>query len=198
MPAALVRHSRRKMRSKVESEQRERFAKIGDYVMEWLGHLGIARSDADKQTDAGRSTGFDVAYLIAEDRAVSGIEPEIGDGLQQHSRLGFAPRVIATVFTDAILRVIRAMIDPGDCGALRFEAIAHPSRQVRIGAFVEIAAADAGLVRHDNDRPPQLVGPETSQIENPGNELELLRPMNVATVHIDDAITTRKSALLGI
>src|SRR5205823_5694547 len=54
------------------------------------------------------------------------------------------------------LRVIRAMIDPGDCGALRFEAIAHPSRQVRIGAFVEIAAADAGLSRHDNDRPPQL------------------------------------------
>ena len=106
MPAALVRHSRRKMRSKVESEQRERFAKIGDYVMEWLGHLGIARSDADKQTDAGRSAGFDVAYLIAEDRAVSGIEPEIGDGLRQHSRLGFAPRVIATVFTDAWATII--------------------------------------------------------------------------------------------
>ena len=89
------------------------------------------------------------------------------------------------------------MIDPGDCGALRFEAIAHPSRQVRIGAFVEIAAADAGLSRHDNDRPPQLVGPETSQIENSGNELELLRPMNVATVHIDDAITVQKKRAVG-
>jgi hypothetical protein len=32
--------------------------------------------------------------------------------------------------------------------------------------FVEIAAADAGLVGHDNDRPSQLIGPETSQREN--------------------------------
>src|SRR5213078_1283026 len=136
MPAALVRHSRRKMRSKVESKQRERFAKIGDYVMEWLGHLGIARSDADKQTDAGRSAAFDVAYLIAEDRAASGIEPEIGDGLQQHSRLGFAPRVIATVFTDAILKGDKGNDRPGRlrCPPLRSDRTSiasSPHRRVR-------------------------------------------------------------------
>jgi hypothetical protein len=58
--------------------------------------------------------------------------------------------------------------------------------------FVEAAAADAGLVGDDNDRPPQLIRPGTSQFENSGNELALIRPMDVAAVHIDDAITVEK------
>jgi len=84
------------------------------------------------------------------------------------------------------------VIDSSDRSAFRFKALAHPSRQVRIGVFVEVAATDAGLVCDNNDRPPQLIGPETSQLENSGNELELVRPMDVAQVHIDDAITIEK------
>jgi hypothetical protein len=86
----------------------------------------------------------------------------------------------------------RAVIDPSDRGAFSFKAIAHPSCQVGIGVFVEVATADAGLVSDNNDRPLQLIGPETSQVKNSGNELELVRPMNIATVHIDDAITVEK------
>src|SRR5262249_17872391 len=100
--------------------------------------------------------------------------------------------MIATVFADAVQGVIRAVIDPSDRSAFRFKALAHPSRQVRIGVFIEVAAADAGLVGDDNDRPPQLIGPETSQLKNSGNELELVRPMDVAQVHINDAITVEK------
>jgi hypothetical protein len=100
--------------------------------------------------------------------------------------------MIATVFADAVERVIRAVIDPGNRRTFRFKAIAHPTRQVRIGVFVEIAAADASLVGDDNDRPPHLIGPEASQLENPCNELELVRPMDVPMVHIDDAITVEK------
>ena len=55
-----------------------------------------------------------------------------------------------------------------------------------------VATADAGLVSDNYDRPPHFIGPETSQLENSGNELELVRPMNVAMVHIDDAITVEK------
>jgi hypothetical protein len=84
------------------------------------------------------------------------------------------------------------VIDPSDRGAFSFKAIAHPSCQVGIGVFVEVATADAGLVSDNNDRPLQLIGPETSQVKNSGNELELVRPMNIATVHIDDAITVEK------
>ena len=89
--------------------------------------------------------------------------------------------MIAPILVDAIYRVIRAVIDPGDCRAFRFKAIAHPSRQVRIGILVEIAAAGAGLVRDDDDRPPQLIGPETVQFENSRNKLELVRPMESST-----------------
>jgi len=94
--------------------------------------------------------------------------------------------MIAPVFADAVLGVIRAVIDPSDRSAFRFKALAHPSCLVRIGVFVEVAAADAGLVRDNNDRPPQL------QLENSGNERELVRPMDGAQVHIDDAITVEK------
>jgi hypothetical protein len=100
--------------------------------------------------------------------------------------------MIATVFADAVQRVIRAVIHPSDRRAFRFEATAHPSRQVRIGGFVEIAAANAGLIGDDNNRPSQVIGPETSQLENSGNKLQLVRPMDVPTVHIDDAITVEK------
>src|SRR5262245_13222483 len=110
---------------------------------------GMARSDENPQTNPGRRAGFYVAHLIAQNHATSGIKPEVRRSLQEHSRLRLAPWMIATVLADAIQRVIRAVIDPGDRRAFRFKATAHPSRQVRIGIFVEIAAADAGLVGDD-------------------------------------------------
>jgi hypothetical protein len=165
--------------------------------MGWLTRLGIARSDENPQTNPRRRTGFDVAHFIAQNRAASEVEPQVRRGLQEHPRLGFAPRMIATVFADAVQRVIRAVIDTPDRRAFCFKAIAHPSRQVRVAVFVEIAAADAGLVGDDNNRPPQLIGPETSQFENSGNELALVRPMDVTAVHIDDAITVEKKRAAG-
>jgi hypothetical protein len=32
-----------------------------------------------------------------------------------------------------------------------------------MGLLIEIATADAGLVADDNDRPPQIIGPEPRQ-----------------------------------
>jgi hypothetical protein len=49
----------------------------------------------------------------------------------------------------------------------------------------------------DNDRPPKLIGPEASQLENPRNKLELIRPMDVAAVHIDDTIPVEKKRAAG-
>jgi hypothetical protein len=105
--------------------------------------------------------------------------------------------MIATVFANSVQRMVRAVVHAGDSRAFRFKTIAHPPRQVRIGVFVEIAAADTRLIGDDDDRPPQLIGPEASQFENPGNELELIRPMNVATVHIDDTIPVEKKRAAG-
>jgi hypothetical protein len=55
-----------------------------------------------------------------------------------------------------------------------------------------MATTDAGLVGNDNDRPAQLVSPKAGQFENSGNELELVRPMDVPTVNIDHAVTVKK------
>jgi hypothetical protein len=145
-------------RRKARPQQGERFAEIGDHLMRGCSLLPLAgmRCEQDPQAEPGRRAGFDVAHLIAHDHATSGIELEVRHGLQDHSRFGLAPRMIATVLADALQRVIRAVVDAGDRCALRFKAIAHPSRQVRTRLFIEIATADAGLVGDDDDWPPQL------------------------------------------
>src|SRR5262249_58634437 len=140
--------------------------------------LGTARCDENPQTDPGRLAGLDVAYLVSQDRGLSRIEVKSGHSLQDHTRVGLAPGMIAAVLADAMERVIRAVIHASDRCVFRFKAITHPSRQVFISALVEITTTDAGLVGDDNDRPAQLVRPKAGQFENSRNELELVRPMD--------------------
>jgi hypothetical protein len=64
--------------------------------------------------------------------------------------------MIMTVLADAVQRMVRAVVDAGDRCAFRFEAIANPSCQIGVGAFIEIASTNAGLVGDDDDWPPQL------------------------------------------
>ena len=66
-----------------------------------------------------------------------------------------------------------------------------------MGLLIEIATADAGLVRDDHDRPMQLIRPEPRQWENSRDELELLRAMDVAAIHIDHAVTVEKESATG-
>src|SRR5262249_24652999 len=100
--------------------------------------------------------------------------------------------MIAAVLADAMEGGIRAVVYASDRRVFRFKAFTHPSRQVFIGAFVEIATTDARLVGDDNDRSVQLVGPEAGKFENSRNELELVRPMDVAMVNIDHAVAVKK------
>ena len=158
--------------------------------------LATARCDENPQTDPSRLAGLDVAYLVSQDRGLSRIEVKIGHGLQDHTRVGLAPRMIAAVLADAMEGVIRTVIHSSDRYVFRFKAITHPSCQVFIGGFVEITTADAGLVGDDNDQPAQLVGPEASQFENSRDELELVRPVNVTTINIDHAVAIKKKRTL--
>src|SRR5713226_4824411 len=159
-----------------------------------LASGGITRSDENSQSDPGRRPRFDVAHLVAHDRRASEVEAKVRRRLQDHSRIGFAPWMIRTIFADAVERMIRAMIHAGNRRAFCSKTIAHPTRQVRIDAFVEIAATDAGLVGDDNDRPAQLIGPEARQFEDSGDELELVGSMDVAVIHIDHTITVEKES----
>jgi hypothetical protein len=160
-------------------------------VLAWKG------CDKNSQTKPCRRAGFDVAHLVAHDRAASGIKPEVEYGLQDHSRIGLAPRVITAMGADAVHGMIGAMIDTGDRRTLGLEALAHPTCQLLISLLVEVAAADAGLVADDHDRPPQLVGPKPSQWENTRDELELLRAMDLAAIHVDYTVTVEKESPAG-
>src|SRR5262249_38600273 len=152
----------------------------------------VARSEQNPQTDAGSGAGLDVAHLVAHDRGGREIKSEVGGRLQDHSRIGLAPRMIAAVCADAALGVVGAMINAGDRRLLGREAVAHPPGQARIGRFVVIAAADAGLVGDHHQRAGDLVGPEAGELENTGNELELLRSMDVTVVGVDHAVAVEK------
>ena len=68
--------------------------------------LAETRCEQDPQAEPGRRAGFDVAHLIAHDHATSGIKLKVRYGLQDHSRLGLAPGMIATVLADAVQRVV--------------------------------------------------------------------------------------------
>src|SRR5262249_45313740 len=157
-----------------------------------LTYLGIARSDETPQPDPSRLAGLDVAHFVSQDHGLSGIEIKVGQGLQEHTRVRLAPRMIAAILADAMEGVIRAVVHASDRRVFRFKAFTHPSRQVLICALVEIATTDAGLVGDDNDPPAQLVGPKAGQLENSRNELELVRPMDVLTIHIDHAVAVKK------
>src|SRR5262249_48367578 len=86
------------------------------------------------------------------------------------------------------------MIHPSNRHAFRREAVAHPPRQLRIGVLVEIAASDAGLVGHHDDRPTPHFGPKTGKLEDAGNEFKLLGPMDEPVVHVDDAVPVEKKS----
>jgi hypothetical protein len=186
------------IRRKAGSKQYERFAEVRRYFMRWraFAFLGIVRCDPNSQTNPSCRASLDVAHFVSQDRGLNRIEVKIGHGLQYHTRVGLAPRMIAAVLADAMEGVIRTVIHSSDRYVFRFKAITHPSRQVFIGGFIEITTADAGLVGDDNDQPAQLVGPEASQLENSRDELELVRPVNVATVNVDHAVAVKKKGTL--
>jgi hypothetical protein len=181
---------------KSRPQQRKRIVEIGDRFVWHNACPDVAgtSSEQDPQTDPGRRASFDVAGLVAYERAASGIEREVGGGLQKHPGIGLAPRMIATIVADTVHRMIGTVIDARDGGAFRFEASAHPPRHIRIGFFIEIAAADAGLVGDDDNRPAYLIDPEPCHFENSRDELELVHAMDIATIHIDDAIAIEKKS----
>src|SRR5262249_32488141 len=115
--------------------------------------LGIARCDQNSQTDPNCRTSLDVAHFVSQDGRLNRIEVKVGHGLQYHTRVGLAPRMMAAVLPDAMEGVIGAVVHASDRRVFRFKAFTHPSRQLFICALVEMATTDAGLVGNDNDRP---------------------------------------------
>src|SRR4051812_10233641 len=111
----------------------------------------IADSNANAQANSRRGTGFDVTHGIADEGRSPEIEIEIGGSLQYHARSRLTPRMIRAIRTDAMNRMIWAVIDPRERRIFCLEALAHPTCQFAVGPLVEIPAPDAGLIGYDHD-----------------------------------------------
>src|SRR5258708_31169486 len=97
-----------------------------------LAFLGIARSDENSQTDPSRLAGLDVAYFVSQDRGLSRIEVKVGHGLQDHTRVGFAPGMIAAGLAHAQGGGKRAGVYGREQQRVPLQAFQHTSRQVLI------------------------------------------------------------------
>src|SRR6478736_3548388 len=142
-------------RSKARSEEFERFAEVGyHFVPQHMVPSPIsARVEENPQAKACRHTGFHIADLVTQDRTLCGIQTEVRDRLQDHARVGLAPRMLAAVRADTVHRVIGTIIDAGYRGLLPRKPIAHPTCQILVSLLVEAATANAGLIGDDDDLP---------------------------------------------
>ena len=184
-----ARRTGRRM-SKARSEEFERFAEVGyHFVPQHMVPSPIsARVEENPQAKACRHTGFHIADLVTQDRTLCGIQSR-----DPRSPAGSCQGWACATDARGSTRRYRAEGDRdsgrrGLSPPLCCKPIAHPSCQVRVSLLVEVATADAGLIGDDDDRPAQLVGPETSQFENSGDKFELVDPTHVAAVHVDHAV----------
>ena len=104
---------------------------------------------------AGRSSGCDIPMLIADDPTMLEIQVHVAAGLQNHPRIGLAPRMIAAIFLDRAFGVVWTVIKPLDQpGLMHFivkelgDALVH-SIDISLG---KLAARHAALVG-DDDQP---------------------------------------------
>ena len=86
----------------MKSEQCEHFTKVGGSFMGEFTFRAILCSEENAHRNARRRAGFHVADFVAYKGALRRIEAKIRERLQEHSRLGLAPRVIAAVLANAL------------------------------------------------------------------------------------------------
>ena len=85
----------------------------------------------------------------------------------------------------------RAMIDATYVDPTRAELLQHPRRDPLIIVLGVVSAADPGLIGDDDGNQAYVVR-GSAQVEDSGQEFELLDPVDVISVDVDDAITIEK------
>jgi hypothetical protein len=106
-----------------------------------------AHQDTARSRVAGK---LDVAVAIADDEGAVQ-----GDGVLAGSALEHACLWLATVAT--VGRCVRAVVYGVEMGAGRFELLGHEFMDRVYQRFRKIAAANAGLICHNNHRKPSLI-----------------------------------------
>jgi len=86
----------------MKSEEREHFTKVDGNLMGEFTFRAMPRSEENAHRNAGCRASFHVAHFVAHKGALERIEPKIRERLQEHSGVGFPPRVVAAVLANAV------------------------------------------------------------------------------------------------
>jgi hypothetical protein len=108
-------------------------------------------TSAHQDTARSRATGkLDVAVAIADDEGAMQVDGVLAGSALEHTCLWFA--AVATVG-----RCVRAIVYGVEMGAGGFELLGHKFMDRVYQRFRKIAAANAGLICHNNHREPSLI-----------------------------------------
>jgi len=153
------------------------------------GQQGVA-------TDACRTRRLEVGPPVAEHQRRGQVQAKAVGGAQDHAGPGLAAIAGQRVAGDHRIGQVRAVFDGRQLHALLREAGAQRVVQALQRRFVVVAARDARLVRHHDQRIACRLQP-THRIDDAGHEDEVLPAMHVAAIDVDDAVAVEERGALA-
>ena len=124
------------------------------------------------------------------------IKAEIGGGPEQHARMRLAERAVPPVAADTVFRMVWAEIDGRQGRAPAEELPFHPAHEPPELSFVVVAAPYARLIGDDNGQ-KAACHRRRGQREDAFDEMDVLFPVDLAVVQVDDAVAVKKERSVG-
>lgn len=152
---------------------------------------GFGAGEEEGLAKVGSVGGGYVGAAVADHNGAREVEGVVAGGAEQHAGGGLAVFVVALEFADAVLGVVRAVVDGVEGGSFAGELGAHPGHEVlELLRGVE-AAGDAGLVGDDDQAVAEGLG-GAAKGEDAVDEADLGREMEVAYFVVDYAVAVEE------
>mmetsp|Transcript_70452 Transcript_70452/g.166029 ORF Transcript_70452/g.166029 Transcript_70452/m.166029 type:complete len:365 (+) Transcript_70452:1681-2775(+) len=147
--------------------------------------------DADAAAHAGLLAGFNIGGLVAEHQRAAQVDAQRLGAAQDHAGRGLAAVAVDGVARHAAVGQVRAVLDGGQRDALCGQVLAQRVVQRLDGGLVVVAARDAGLVGHDDQRVAGGLQP-AQRVDGAGDVGEVGPAVDIAVVDVDDAVAVEE------
>ena len=104
---------------------------------------------------------------------------------------GLRQSQVASILTERVGRMVRAEVDAASGAPAVGKFVAHPGRQLVELVLGVQTATDAGLVRDNDQREPQIMQAARA-FQHTRHEHEVLASTDVAAIDVDDAIAVKE------
>ncbi len=151
------------------------------------GDLRLAGWQQDQPRKPSRFSSLHVGRAVAKDKRARWVKPVCGASVEDHARPRFAAPVFPPIGANTVHRMVGAKLDRRKPNAPLSEALQHPAgKGMKVGLRV-IAPPDPSLVGDDDKSKAERLR-SGAEIEDAGQEAEVLDPMHIAEILVDDAI----------